>query len=1032
MLRKFTFLAFAVLAGINAFAQYCGFDGAHQKLMANNPAYAASVQQMKAKIANFIQNSSNSLIVNTTNGPVYQIPVVIHVMHTGGAVGTNYNPSDAQLIGMIDYLNQSYAATWSSYPNANNGGTFIPLQFVLAQRDPNCAATNGIVRVDASSDATYVADGITSNPGVDPGEDEAVIKAMSIWPRDLYYNVWVVNKIEGQDGFTSTSSFTAGYAYFPGAPVTLDGTVMLAYSAHSGTITLPHEVGHAFSLYHTFEGDNGGTTCPVDTNCTVDGDEVCDTDPHIRSLFNCPTGTNPCTGNPYGTVVHNFMDYSSCQDRFTPGQKTRIMAALTTDATRTSLISSLGGTALGSQPAASTCTPTILNASGNRGPRNIVVSDASYTYMSVTSSGYTGDGNQFYIDNTCKQMLGVTAGNTYNFSVSTGGGASKVKVFVDYNNDGTFQTNEEIYSHTGSQFTETHTFQYAVPTVLTEPTLISCVPLRMRIIADNITTSNITACGQISSGQAEDYSITISGGGASAGSVAVSLTQGTNPSCPSQPLTFLATPVTGITNATYEWFLNNTSTGITTNTYTSSTLNNNDIVNVKMKFLGACGFDSVTSTNFVVQKGNFPATVSIAVTSGINPGCANQTLQFTATPVNSGTAPTYQWKVNGSNVGSNADTFSAMLNNGDLVTCDMVSNSSCAVPNTATSDTITISHIMYTADVTISASNTLICAGKPIVFTSNLTDGGNNPQYQWFINSNSISSATGSMFTSSTLNNNDTVYVVYTSTDPCITNATDTSNMIVMGVAPVDTPNVSVMITQGGNPGCLDSLIEFTATVTNHGTNPTYEWFLNGNSIDSGLIYSSNTLLSGDVVTFVSTSTDGGCYTQDPVTDNITMALFSTPAPPVISLVGNMLVANPGGNVQWFGPNGMIDSATSSSYHPDTTGLYYACANNNGCLSAPSNKLLVSLTGLNNYDLNQVKIYPNPSNGLLMFDWNGKAVNVTIAVYNIYGQGLLYEQVKSQTQKTLDMTHFIDGMYFIVIKNDNGETATVPIVLRKN
>jgi len=1033
MLRKFTFLALAVLLCISANAQKCGFDKIHAKLMATDPAYAAHVQQMKTNVANFIQNNSNALIVNTLNGPVYEIPVVIHVMHTGGAVGSNYNPSTAQLTGMIAYLNQSYAATWPAYPSASTGGTYIPLRFVLAQRDPNCQPTTGIVRVDASSNSTYVANGITSDPGIMPGEDEAVIKAMSIWPNDQYYNVWIVNKIEGEDGFSSTSSFTAGYAYFPGAPATLDGTVMLAYSAQAGEITLTHEVGHAFNVYHTFEGDNNGTSCPSNTNCSVDGDEVCDTDPHIRSLFNCPSGTNPCTGNSYGTVVHNFMDYSSCQDRFTPGQKNRIIAALLTDPSRASLISSLGGTAIGATPTAANCIPAgITNTSGNHGPRTIQVSDASLTYMNVSSSGYTGDGNQYYIDNTCKHLLDITAGNTYNFSVGTGGGASKVKVFVDYNNDGIFQTNEEIYNHTGTQFAETHSFQYAVPTVLTEPSLISCTPLRMRVIADNATTPAVTACGQLDNGQAEDYTIIIRGGGPAAGSVSVALTQGTNPSCPGAPLTFTATPGTGISNATYTWYVNNINTGITTNTYSSSTLADNDVVKVKIKYVGPCGLDSAFSTNFTVHKGNFAAAVNIAVTTGTNPGCANQNLTFTATPVNGGTVPSYQWKVNGGNVGTNSNTFSSVLNNNDIVTCDLVSNSSCAVPNIATSNAITIAHITLTANITINASTNLVCAGTPITFTSNLTDGGNNPLYQWYVNNLPVPSATGSTFTTSTLQNNDAVSAVYTATDVCVTNATDTSNSIVMGIAPVDTPMVSVMITQGSNPGCLDSMVEFTATVTHHGTNPTAEWYVNGVLTGTGLVFSTNSLLNGDVVTFTSTATDGSCYTQNIVNINNTMALYSTPPPPVISLIGNMLVANATGNVQWYGPHGLIDGATSPTYHPDTTGAYYAKANNNGCYSPASNELVVSLLGVNDYDLSQLNIYPNPTKGLITLDWGATAATVKISVFNITGQGLLYEEVNNQNKKILDLTHLLNGMYYVVIRDAFGKKATVPVIVNKN
>ena len=1039
MLRKITFLAFCFLAGLNvAFAQKCGFDKSHQKLLLSNPSYAASVQQIKQNAANFVQNNPNALIVNTPNGPVYQIPLVIHVMHTGGSLGSNYNPGDAQLIAMVNYLNQTFSATWPAYPNTSNGGTFIPIQFALAQRDPSCNTTNGIVRVNAGTQsATYLADGITTDFGIEPGEDDPVVKAMSIWPNTEYYNIWIVNKIDGEDGFNSTSAFTAGYAYFPGAGSNIDGTVMLAYSANAGSKTLPHEIGHAMGVHHTFQGDAGGTTCPTNNNCATDGDEVCDTEPHIRSVFNCtPNANNSCvTPNaPYGNVVKNIMDYSGCPDlRFTTGQANRMMAALLSP-DRASLISSLGATAIGTTPAVATCNPSgITNTAGNRGPRNITISDASLTYMGVSSSGYTGDGNQHYIDNTCKHVADITAGNTYNFSVSTGGGTQNVKVFVDYNNDGTFQASEEIYSHVGTQFAENHSFQYAVPTVLTVPSLISCVPLRMRVVADNSPIASITSCSQLTNGQVEDYSIIIRGGGPAAGAVTIAQTQGGNPSCFFSPLTFTATPGAGITNPTYQWLLNNNPTGNTGSTFTTPNLINNDAISVKMKFVGACGIDSAISNVIVVQRAaTVPPTVSIALQSGTNPGCAGQTLVFKATATNQGTAPIYQWKVNGNNMGTNSDTFSSVLNNGDIITVELTSNSSCASPANAASNTITIQQVTLTADIAITANTTLTCAGVPITFTANVTDGGSNPQYQWFVNSSPVSTATASMFTTSTLNNLDTVYAVFTATDVCVANTTDTSNRIVLGIAPTDTPIVTVAITKGSNPGCLDSLIEFTATVTDHGSNPNYEWFVNSNPVATGLVFSSNTLVFGDVVTFVSTATDGACYTQNTVVDNTTLSLYSTPASPVISLINNMLVANTTSTtLQWFGPRGMIDSATGTSYHPDTTGLYYVVANNNGCYSAPSNKLLVSLLGVGEYDLSKVNVYPNPTKGLLTFDWGAKATTVRLTVYNVNGQGLMYEEVIAQTKKTIDLTRFVNGIYYVAIRDEQGNTATIPIVINK-
>ncbi|HRO41653.1 MAG TPA: M43 family zinc metalloprotease [Flavipsychrobacter sp.] len=1036
MIRKVTLLFLACLGMfVNGNAQYCGFDELHQQALAQNPVYAQKVQQMNAKIAQMTQYGSKHKIVNTLNGPVYQIPVVVHVIHTGGAIGTNYNPDSAQIANMIAYLNQSYAATWPSYPNATNGGTYIPLQFVLAKRTPQCTPTNGIIRVNGSVLPNYATGGINRSQTI--GEAEATVKALSIWPNTEYYNIWIVNRIDGKDGFSTSGSFTAGFAWFPGANPNVDGTVMLAYTAQAGEITLPHEVGHAFALNHTFDGDGGGSVCPPNNNCLTDGDEVCDTDPHMRSNFNCPSGTNPCTNAPFGTVVNNFMDYSNCQNRFTPGQSVRVLNALLTT-NRASLISSLGGEPLPPTSLPSACVPTsVTNPGTNSGVWDVTISDASITYLSVGSQGYSGDGNKFYVDNTCKHQVELTAGNIYNFEVTTGPVAEKGKVFVDYNNDGIFQGSEEIYSYTGTSGFQTHSFQYTVPTTTTIPSLVSCVPLRMRIVSDRIAAPAITACpASIGWGQVEDYTIVIRGGGATTGSVSVSLTAGSNPSCFNSPLTFTAVPGQSLIPNGYHWYVNGGSTGITTNTFSSSTLANGDVVAVKMYYAGPCGNDSTISMNYLIQRAaTVPAAVSIVVTSGTNPGCPGQMLTFTANPINGGTAPVYQWKVNGNPVGTNSPSYSAVFNNNDVISVDMVSNSACASPTNATSPAITIQHLFDVQNIAIGlTSGTLpACSGKPLTFTALVTNGGSNPQIQWLVNGIMIPGATSNTFTATNLTNNDVITATSVVTGPCIFNPADTSDPIVVSIIPSNTPNISVAITKGSNPGCLDSLIEFTATVMNHGLTPDLIWYVNGIAVDTGYIYSSNTLFNGDVVTLRSAATDTACYTSDTLfSAPITMVRSSTPAAPLISLISNMLVSNVSGNLQWFGPNGVkIPGATNPSYHPTQPGAYYAVVYNNGCNSAPSNVLTVSLLDIATYDMSQVKVYPNPTEGMLTLDWGSKLVDVKIDIYSSNGQGLLHETLKNGSRKQINLSHFANGNYFIVIRDNAGNIGSARITLSK-
>jgi hypothetical protein len=79
----------------------------------------------------------------------------------------------------------------------------------------------------------------------------------------------------------------------------------------------------------------------------------------------------------------------------------------------------------------------------------------------------------------------------------------------------------------------------------------------------------------------------------------------------------------------------------------------------------------------------------IASSDADNTICAGTSVTFTATPTNGGTIPSYQWKLNGNNVGTDQATYTtSTLANGDVVTVVLTSNSPCATGNPATSNPI--------------------------------------------------------------------------------------------------------------------------------------------------------------------------------------------------------------------------------------------------------------------------------------------------------------------------------------------------------
>jgi hypothetical protein len=1053
MIRKIT-LFLLLCAGVTntGIAQYSGFQMAQQRLLSADPACAQRLQQMTTNWVNWnnTQPTISGLVVTTGNIPVYQVPVVVHVILPGSVAanpqGTTYDPTDAQINSMLNYLNQTYSATYVSYPDSNSGGTYIPIQFVLAKRDSNCNASTGIERIDGSSVASYVAGGINNGSGT--GAVETSVKNLSRWPTNQYYNIYIVNKIDGKDGTAAGVAFTTGYAYLPTAPANVDGYVVLATQVAPGNVNIIQEFGHAFSLYNTFQGGSV-TTCPIDNNCATDGDQVCDTPPEMQSNFTCPSGTNPCTGMLYtadkggNNVQHNFMDYSSCQDRFTPGQRTRLIFGLFTY--RGGMLGSLGAVAPGVGPAAASCTPSITNPANtnNAGVTEFKISDPFYnaylnntnTYLDYVSGGYNGEGNKAYVDRTCHQQATLTAGSNYKFFVRTGATATgeNVAVYIDYNNDGVFSATEQVFAHTGTTANEYDSAIISIPTTISNSSLVTCLPLRLRVISD--ASSNITPCGPVAFGQAEDYTVVIAGNGSSGGSVTISLAPQQDTSCTGTPITFTAQPSAGVdpNTATYMWFVNGVSTGVTGTTYTTSTIADGATVSARLTFTNQCGGTATAMSGSIVvhRFATLAPRVSIALTTGNNPGCPGLPMTFTATPFNGGSTPAYQWQVNGVNAGGNSNTFtSSTLNASDSVSCILYSSSSCAVPLSTVSNKIGILHYYQTAVLTITATPNPSCAGTTVVLQATSLNQSANSQFQWYVNSTPVAGATSSTFVSNTFQNTDIVRCVMVSPSACIINHSDTSNPIVITVATAVQGVIKDSILSGANPGCLDSFITFTGSATNFAA-PNYEFLVNGVPVFNGATYTTDSLKNGDMVV-LRVSDTSGCYSSDTLfTLPITVTLSLRPDPPVISLINNILVANAAGTYQWYGPNGLLPNVTGYTDTPTVQGFYYIKKVDTGCASAASNIVEVKIgnTGINQNTITGVKVYPNPTTGLVQINWGTVNKEMKVIVYNTLGQCILYNECYNQAAKVVDLSMMAAGNYYIVLRDDTGKTSTSPVTL---
>ena len=111
----------------------CGFDY-KRVLLLKDPNYLKLEIESEMKIAQYLsQNQSRS------SHSIYTIPVVVHVLHLGEAVGTGTNISDAQIQSAITNLNDVYRGQSANSP------VDFKIDFSLAKL--NKLDTSGILRI---------------------------------------------------------------------------------------------------------------------------------------------------------------------------------------------------------------------------------------------------------------------------------------------------------------------------------------------------------------------------------------------------------------------------------------------------------------------------------------------------------------------------------------------------------------------------------------------------------------------------------------------------------------------------------------------------------------------------------------------------------------------------------------------------------------------------------------------------------------------------------------------------------------------
>ena len=146
--------------------------------------------------------------------------------------------------------------------------------------------------------------------------------------------------------------------------------------------------------------------------------------------------------------------------------------------------------------------------------------------------------------------------------------------------------------------------------------------------------------------------------------------------------------------------------------------------------------------------------------------------------------------------------------------------------------------------------------------------------------------------------------------------------------------------------------------------------------------------------------------------------LYSIPPTPTISFDGTLLHSNtPNGN-QWYNESGEINGADSQDYEPLTSGNYYVIVSNDWCSSDTSNHISVNISGIENQQMNLIKVFPNPFSDQLIIE-NPTEKEVSCKIYNLVGMMIYQDQMKENG--VLDTKKLSKGIYFISISDGKSE-----------
>ena len=426
---------------------------------------------------------------------------------------------------------------------------------------------------------------------------------------------------------------------------------------------------------------------------------------------------------------------------------------------------------------------------------------------------------------------------------------------------------------------------------------------------------------------------------------------------------------------------------------------------------GGCG--NVTSSNALLTVNSI---TSISTQPAASTLCAGNTANFSVTASGTGTL-SYQWKKDGSNVGTNSSTLS-------IANAQEVNAGNYTVDVTGTCGTVTSSTALLTVNplttITTQPVAAFGCQGQSSTFT--VVAAGTSPlTYQWKFGGVNISGATAASYNiPNATTENDGGYLV-TVTGGC--GAAVNSNTVVLDVYPT-----SVAGTVGSNQAICSGNSPANLTLT--GNTGTIQW---QSSLDTSTFANidgatASTLTSAEMGTLNATTyyiaivTSGSCSSA--TTNTVTVTVTASPSAGTIS--GSQAICSNGttqfvstgdAGGTWTSSSEAVSTVNSSglvtAVSAGTATITYTVSGTGGCAGSATRTVTVTATP----STPSVSVADGCGLSTLSFT---PASNATIA----WSNGGTTASTTSTTNATLTVTQSVNGCL-----SSAGSGSAVPLVV---